>query len=369
MFDPLLLTGIEKHYPWGSRSFIQDLLGRTNDGPIAELWFGTHPRGPAWVPSQNRDLQELTRDTEGMSQLPFLVKFLAADRPLSIQCHPDKIQAKAGYEREQAEGLSVTAKNRLYPDSSDKPEILIALTPFQALKGFRSSDETQDLFRKWAPKAWKDISSDGATQTQESILRKLLNSDRPYTAEIEQSTPKDPIADWLHELSQHYPNDPLQLAPLLLNYLDLQPGQAIFLPAKEPHAYLKGAGVEVMASSDNVLRCGLTQKHVDKDEMLSVIDFGPHSKKLVSTDKTDNGVLYRAPTDAFSVGSLILNQSATSIPQYPNTSLLLCSSGTAKLKTSKEQIIVHQGQAALLPALLKASISGPATTWLVTSGK
>lgn len=259
-----LLHGAVQDYAWGDHAAIPELLGIEPDGrPWAEVWFGTHPGGPA-VTTDGRPLAELA------GELPFLVKFLAAAQPLSIQTHPNAEQARRGYGREQAAGLASDDPVRNYRDASAKPEVLVALSRFEALCGFRPYDETAEWF---AEEGWNELAEQLAFGSA-AYVRWALSSD---ARELPTGAPP-----WAARIAARYPGDGGALVALLLNHVTLLPGEAIYLTAGNLHAYLHGMGLEVMGASDNVIRGGLTPKHVDVDELLDITDFRPLVGPLVS---------------------------------------------------------------------------------------
>jgi mannose-6-phosphate isomerase len=246
--------GVVQHYAWGDRQFLPRLLGVEPDGrPWAELWLGTHPGGPATI--DGRPLDEVT------GPLPYLLKVLCAAEPLSLQAHPTAAQAAAGY-----------AAGR-YPDDQPKPELLVALTPFQALCGFRPLEATLALVDEVGAEALGDaLRRHGLGETLaalyhgrlaiEPILQAAAASDRPETRRIT-------------ELSGRYPGDPSVAVALLLNHVELSPGEAMFLGPGNLHSYLHGSGIELMGASDNVVRGGMTTKRVDVEDLLAVVDPTP----------------------------------------------------------------------------------------------
>ena len=249
------ITGSVKHYDWGDPEYIARLLGERPDGrPWAELWLGTHPAGPAHL-SDGRMLSEIAGD------LPYLLKVLAAARPLSLQTHPDAEQARRGH----AEGR--------YGDPSPKPELLCALTRFEAFCGVRPVAETLELL--------SGLGTDELAATLErtgpgATLAALYRGDLETTSIVEACRHSDLApARWVVTLDAMYPRQPSVAATLLLNYVVLEPGQAIGLEAGNLHAYLHGCGIELMAPSDNVIRGGLTSKPVDVEDLLTVLDPTP----------------------------------------------------------------------------------------------
>ncbi len=307
------LTGVVRPYAWGSRTFLAQLQGRPapSEGPEAELWLGAHPGDPATAELPDgpqrldtlladhpkRLLGEEVEDAFG-PRLPFLLKVLAADAPLSLQAHPTLEQARAGYAAEQAgHGRGV------YVDGNHKPELLVALTPFRALCGFRppgvsaavlSSLEQPELAPVVAALA---AGVDGLRHAVEALLdwpegeraalvsevvraARAAPADHPYPADLALAA----------ELAGFYPGDPGVLVALLLNHVRLAPGEAIWMPAGNLHAYLRGAGVEIMAASDNVLRGGLTPKRVDVPELVRVLRFEVLADPVVPARQVAPGV-------------------------------------------------------------------------------
>jgi mannose-6-phosphate isomerase len=251
---PQRVTGVVQHYAWGDQTFIPGLLHTTADGrPWAELWLGTHPNGPATV--DGRPLAELT------GELPYLLKVLAAARPLSLQAHPTREQALDGHAR------------GIYPDDRAKPELLCALTRFDALCGIRPVTATLTLLSALgADPLAAAIRADGIGEVVDALYRGRLDH-RPTVVACARS--QRPEAELVTRLAAEYPDDPSVVVTLLLNRVVLQPGEAIHLTAGNLHAYLGGAGVELMGASDNVVRGGLTDKPVDVDELLRILDTTP----------------------------------------------------------------------------------------------
>lgn len=251
------VEGVVQHYAWGDLEFIPELLGIEPDGqPWAELWFGTHPNGPARL-DDGRLLAEVA------GELPYLLKVLAAAQPLSLQIHPNREQAVDGHAR------------GVLPDPNPKPELLCALTPFEALCGVRPVEATDDLLVEiGADDLAAALRTDGARGVLTGLYRGAI--DPMPTIEACVRTTSDCIeAAWVRKLAATYPGEPSVAATLLLNLVVLEPGQCLRLDAGNLHGYLSGAGIELMSNSDNVIRGGLTIKHVDVDELLAVIDPEP----------------------------------------------------------------------------------------------
>lgn len=251
------VDGFVQHYAWGDPAFIPHLLGVECDGtPWAELWLGTHPNGPA-------TLADGTALVDVTGPLPYLLKVLAAAEPLSMQTHPDADQARDGHAR------------GIYPDDQPKPELLCALTPFEALCGIRPIPATLALLDELglaADPLRRTLADDGPGAVLAGLFRGALDP-APAVAACTASARRE--AHWVRELHRRYPGDPSVAVALLLNLVELAPGQALRLDAGNVHAYLCGAGVELMGTSDNVVRAGLTAKHVDLDELLRIVDPTP----------------------------------------------------------------------------------------------
>jgi mannose-6-phosphate isomerase len=305
-------------YAWGSRSAIAELLGAPSPSPHpqAELWIGAHPADSSTLVDERgeRSLADVIAQdpvaalgTHGHavfhSRLPFLLKVLAAAEPLSLQAHPSAEQAARGFAFEEAAGLPRTSPNRNYRDSWHKPELICALTPFDALCGFREPTATVRLLAALGVPQLDHYLGLLSGQPDAYGTRALFSS----IITIPPSTLGPLLADVLTacvgkvqagaefsleyrtalELGERYPGDPGVLASLLMNRITLQPGQAVYLPGGNLHAYLYGTGIEIMANSDNVLRGGLTPKHVDVGELMKVLDFTPLDVEIMEGDPVD----------------------------------------------------------------------------------
>ncbi|WP_282940135.1 mannose-6-phosphate isomerase, class I [Corynebacterium auriscanis] len=313
-----ILRGKIRNYDWGSTQALAQLEGRTvpSQKPEAEKWFGAHPGSPcelasAQSPTTLLDLiQQDPQATLGhdvaqrYGRLPFLLKLLAADRALSIQVHPTKQQAEEGFARENAEGVPLDAFHRNYKDDNHKPELLVALTEFHALAGFRPVARTLELFGilDVAPLApfTAQLQRSPNGQGMRSVLQGffaldsgdlslLLDALLPRVHDLVGGAAGLP--DWMVRtlrgiatIAEEYPGDVGILVALLLNHLTLQPGDAIYLAAGQLHAYLSGLGVEIMANSDNVLRGGLTSKNIDVAELMSLVSCEPLADPRLRAD-------------------------------------------------------------------------------------
>ena len=314
--DMRLVRGVVQHYAWGHPTAIPQLLNIEPDGrPWAELWFGTHLGGASRLLDIDDSVDLGTRaasdDTAGLSkplaavsgELPFLLKILAAAEPLSLQTHPSDLQARIGFARENQLGIPVSNSRRIYRDPFAKPELLCALEPFEALCGFAHEPPTVELLNNIGGGASK-LARILADQDLDYTVRFLFSGHQESIAIIGEtieacSRHDSPNARWVNHLAHSYPTDPAVVVTLLLNYVVLQPGEALYLDPGNMHAYLRGTGVEVMGSSDNVVRCGLTNKHVDVNELLNTVVVQPLDKpilKPISKGQTSVGRLWKYDT-------------------------------------------------------------------------
>lgn len=278
------LANDPRDYAWGSTSLIADLVGRAPSGrPEAEVWFGDHPGDPSETPD-GRTLDHWIAD-EGPSAgidapLPYLLKLLAAASALSIQAHPSKAQAEAGFAREEAAGIPRDASSRTYRDDNHKPELIVALSDtFRALAGVRDLDATRRLVAALGDGAAPLGEQLAATDASPSgIIGWLLADGAGAAREVIAAAVAADVPEFADELAlarrldQDFPGDPGIVVALLMNLVTLRRGEGLFVPAGVLHAYLEGLGVEIMAASDNVLRGGLTPKHVDATELVAVLD-------------------------------------------------------------------------------------------------
>ncbi len=292
-----LLRNPIKAYAWGSTTLMARFMGHAPTGaPEAEMWMGTHPGGPSTL---TRGAQEealtVRRQAEGHAsgELPFLLKLLAAGQPLSLQAHPNPQQALEGYGRENAAGIPLSAPERCYKDPHAKPELIVALTPFEALSGFRTMS---DIYASLANTSVEYIDSsvvlaaaagDGAGQRllfttwMADRAGSLADALRDFLPCAEHVLAPATFA-WWSAAAQTFPGDATVLVALLLEHLCLKPGEGVFLPAGNLHAYLSGLGIEIMGPSDNVLRGGMTPKHVDVGELCRVLRFEPYKPNVLT---------------------------------------------------------------------------------------
>lgn len=374
------LTNPIRPYAWGSTTAIPALLGVAPTGePQAELWLGAHPGAPSHLDRGPLDaviaadpVRELGGRTVGAygPHLPFLLKLLAAGAPLSLQVHPDLAQAREGYAAEERAGIPVDAPHRNYKDANHKPELICALTPFEGLCGFRTPAASAELIAGLGVDSLKPYVDVLHAHPEDAALREVLTA--VLTAE------RDAVAETVAEaaaaatrfggayapyaqLAHHYPGDPGVIAAMLLNHVRLQPGEALYLGAGVPHAYLDGLGVEIMANSDNVLRCGLTPKYVDVPELLKVVRFEATEPAVLRPEASPSGEeVYDTPAPEFRLSRYVLAPDAAprdvtaAAPQ-----ILLCTAGsvTAGSATAGE-LTLAQGESVFVPAGDMVEISG-----------
>ena len=386
------LEGVARHYAWGSRTAIANLLGIAADGaPVAELWFGAHPDAPAGVPGLAVPLDALIRSAPeallGRSvvehygpHLPFLLKVLAADSALSLQVHPTLAQARAGYDAEDARAIPRDAPERNYRDRNHKPELLCALTPFDALCGFRPVADTLRLL-------------DALERAELAPLRTLLGGPDglrvAFTALLSHPDPTRLVAavvGGLGPLAAHpewagaaravaiaagdFPGDIGVVLALLCNAVRLEPGEALYLDAGTVHAYLRGTGVELMATSDNVLRCGLTAKHVDVPELLRITEFVPLQEPRCPAEDTGSGPGFTTPAPDFALS--IVELDARQGPRAVTGTgpfMVLNTNGAVEVEALATVVPLTPGRAAFVVARQAFTLRGTGQVFLATVGR
>ncbi|MDE0495057.1 MAG: mannose-6-phosphate isomerase, class I [Acidimicrobiaceae bacterium] len=344
-----LIEGVIRHYDWGSPTAIPELLGRPATGePWAELWLGAHPAAPAKVGVRAEPLDRLiaadpvtalgSEVAARSGRLPFLLKVLAAASPLSLQAHPSARDAAAGFEREEAMGIPRDGPQRMFRDRSPKPELICALGDFEALCGFRDPQRTAALLDTLDGPGLDPLRRriDGLPGPQmRDVLGWLLSLEQPAAAALAAAAADACAAsrdddEWsglraaVAELGTSHPGDAAVAVALLLNHVVLAPGEALFLDAGCLHAYLGGTAVELMAESDNVVRAGLTSKHVDPAVLIEIVDGAPSGAPVQHPEPVDGVVTYSTPAPEFSLRRLEVDGSLT-VTAGP--SVLLCTGG------------------------------------------
>ena len=410
------IENVLRDYAWGSTTAIASLLGRPESGrPEAELWIGAHPDSPsvAHLPEDGTQspLDALISSDPAPflgaesvhafgPRLPFLAKILAAAQPLSLQVHPSLEQAREGFARENEAGIDPHAPNRNYKDDNHKPEMIFALTPFEALCGFRPAGETRkilqhiaDAFRDGgqAPELLRALLEDLDVPNEGAGLRRaferlimggqsVAEETALVVAALVSGAPLEPYQAELGtviSLNEKYPGDPGVLISLLLNRISLKPGEAVYLPAGNVHAYLHGLGVEVMASSDNVLRGGLTPKHVDVPELLRTIDFHPVAVPMLGAEKTVlDQELFRPPFKEFQLQRIELAPDAGPVPlAQTGPAVVIVVAGDVYLDSPKGDLELSRGGSAFIAAAeapinvhRAAGTEGTALAFAVTTG-
>jgi mannose-6-phosphate isomerase len=385
------LDNAVRPYAWGSRTVIAELLGQPvpSPHPQAELWLGAHPADPSMLvqPDGSRLslLDAMTTDPDTSlgpvrarrwdGTLPYLLKVLAADEPLSLQAHPSLEQARDGFAREEAAGIPRDAADRNYRDANHKPELICALTEFHALVGFREPADSVRLLRALdvpelaghAELLAGEPNADGLRALfttwitlPQAVLDTLVPALQAGAVRLAGAAGEfQAVARTVLELSERYPGDAGVLAALLLNRVTLAPGEALFLPAGNLHAYLSGAGVELMANSDNVLRGGLTPKHVDVPELLRVLDFGAAPPPVLRGLRDGGWIRYDTPVDEFLLRRWDATPPAGSAPDEPTDHvavpdggprILLCTAGSACARAADGELKISHGMSLWLAA-------------------
>ncbi|MBA2806626.1 mannose-6-phosphate isomerase, class I [Streptomyces sp. KM273126] len=377
------LNNTIRPYAWGSTTAIPHLLGVEPTGePQAEMWMGAHPGAPSRTArgpltevidgAPERELGERTVAKFG-PRLPFLLKILAAGAPLSLQVHPNLHQAQEGYDDEERRGIPVDAGHRNYKDANHKPELICALTEFDGLCGFRDPAQAADLLAGLDVDSLKPYVDLLHAHPEEAALREVLTA-------VLSADPED-MARTVHEtavacerlggtyspyadLAHHYPGDPGVIAAMLLNHVRLQPGEALFLGAGVPHAYLNGLGVEIMANSDNVLRCGLTPKHVDVPELLRIVRFEAGDPGVLRPEASPDGEeVYETPIDEFRLSRYVRPEGSAAHDLTRETpQVLLCTAGSVQAGDHP----LRPGESVFVPAGEKAQVSGAGTVFRAT---
>lgn len=375
------ITNNARDYAWGSTTLIPDYFGVPATGrPMAEIWFGTHDGSPARLSETNEPLVTAL----GGKQLPFLLKILAADSPLSIQAHPNSAQAAEGFARENAAGVGIQAADRNYKDDRHKPEMIVALTEFEALCGFKSTKQIRNLLESMLDPTdvseglrtlvnhWLELfdSEDGLRKLFVDVMNRRDNLDG-VTAELTQQANLSAQFELAARLNILYPGDPGVIVALLMNHVWLEPGEALFLPAGNIHAYLSGLGVEIMAASDNVLRGGLTPKHIDVAELERVLVFEETQVEHVKTRELAKGLVeLETPVDDFILYRAELSGGVVLADlNVPGASIVLCTAGEIAVSNSiEERVVLKRGEAAFMAAdAKKFSLAGSGTAFLATS--
>ena len=376
-----------RDYAWGSTTLIAELEGRTPTGaPEAEVWFGDHPGHPARVPD-GRTLGEWLASgdaPEGTPErLPYLLKILAAGSPLSIQAHPSKAQAEEGFAREEAAGTPRDAATRTYRDANHKPEIIVALSDrFLALAGLRELAATRRLLdavgEATAPlRAVLDSHPDDADALAAALIWILSPAAGPQVSAIitaATDAASDEFGDELElvrHLQSHYPGDPGIVVAMLLNLVILRRGQGVFVPAGVLHAYIEGLGVEIMAASDNVLRGGLTPKHIDVAELTAILDPRPGPAPVLDP-AAGTARTFTGGVPDFVLTQVTADPSAAVEVRMNGIAIAVATSGEVEITgaDTQDRLTLRPGSAALItPNEGSVSISGSGEAFIAEPGQ
>lgn len=389
------LTGTVQHFAWGDRTEIPRILGIEPDGqPWAEYWLGAHHGGPSafddepgqtlagYLAEHPEEIGAESLEAYG-AKLPYLMKILSAAGPLSLQVHPTREQAVEGFAKESLIGLPLEHPERSYKDDWPKPEMIVALTKFEGLLGFRDPHETAFLFEQLG--IAEELASvigplrdrTESLALQEVFLDVLTIRKRRHLVDLVLARAVEfldadgalgEFARTAVDIDEHFPGDPGILAALLMNRFELQPGEAVSLEAGVLHAYLRGTGIEVMASSDNVIRGGLTKKHIDVDGLLGLVDFTPFTPEILHPVGDDG--LYRFPTrfPEFEVWMVTpVNDRGVTLPRNDAARIALVTDGSCTL-TGADAATLERGQAVFVPAGEEIVATGAGQLFVATAG-
>ena len=396
-----LLEPVIQPYAWGSHTAIAELQGRPapTAAPEAELWMGAHPSAPSGVrrPGGRTTLDKVIAADPPRElgaacaarfggRLPFLLKVLAADKALSIQVHPSREQAEAGYREETARGLAPGDKSRNYADDWPKPEILCALTRFEVLAGMRTTADAAALLGALRVRELAPLAADLAAAAGPAALTGALGAILTWPAEGRASLVAAVTAGCERiaaaggeyaataaatvRIAGDHPGDLGIVASLLLRHLVLRPGEAVFLPAGGPHSYLHGTGVELLANSDNVVRAGLTPKHIDVPELLRLVD--PAAAVPVIEPRPDGaGVLaYDSPAPEFLLYRAAPGAAAVTLPGRGGPRIVLCTEGAGLLRAGPATLRLARGESCYLSAAEEmVTAYGPASLFVAAHGR
>lgn len=362
-----------QNYAWGSQTALTELYGIANPDNLlmAELWMGAHPKSSSKIEDAHgvralRDVIDADKETllgsavaHRFGELPFLFKVLCADQPLSIQVHPNKQASEEGFAKENAAGIPLDAAERNYKDPNHKPELVFALTPFLAMNAFREFSEIVSLLQPvaGAHSAIAHFLEKPDASRLSQLFASLLNMQGDEKARalgvLKAALNNQQGEPWqtIRVISEFYPDDSGLFSPLLLNVVKLAPGEAMFLFAETPHAYLKGVALEVMANSDNVLRAGLTPKYIDIPELVANVQFVAKPAAELLTQPVQNGAEldFPIPVDDFAFSLHALSSTETVIAQQ-SAAILFCVDGEAVLSKGDERLVLQPGESAFIAA-------------------
>ncbi|HHG9494582.1 TPA: mannose-6-phosphate isomerase [Citrobacter farmeri] len=363
-----------QNYAWGSKTALTELYGVANPQqlPMAELWMGAHPKSSSKVEDASGQIVSL-RDVidsqpsallgdavaKRFGELPFLFKVLCAAQPLSIQVHPNKRNSEIGFAKENAAGIPMDAAERNYKDPNHKPELVFALTPFLAMNAFREFSEIVSLLQPVAgahtaiAHFLEQPNAERLSQLFAGLLSMQGEEKSRALAILKAALETQQGEPWqtIRLIAAFYPDDSGLFSPLLLNVVKLNPGEAMFLFAETPHAYLQGVALEVMANSDNVLRAGLTPKYIDIPELVANVKFDAKPANQLLTTPVKNGAEldFPIPVDDFAFSLHSLSAQETTIDQQ-SAAILFCVEGEAVLSKGEQRLVLKQGESAFISA-------------------
>lgn len=395
-----LLTNTVQPYAWGSPTAIPRLLGVDNpDGaPQAELWMGAHPTAPSRLERHGvettldaviaadpvGELGAATAERFG-GRLPFLLKVLAAQKALSIQLHPDRAQAEAGFAAEEARGVPRTARERVYVDDWPKPEVLCALTPFEVLAGLRPAAEAAEILDRLGVEGLGGLVKELRANPEPATVARALATLLAWPQDERGALVADVVAAAARlaaepsvfrgayaavgQMAEDHAGDIGLVCSLLMNHAVVQPGQALFMGAGGVHAYIRGTGVELMANSDNVIRAGLTPKHIDIPELVRVLDPEVEVPILTARELAHGIEEFETPVPEFRLWRLTvrgdLNVPADGLPR-----ILLCVEGSATVTADGRTLELTRGRSCFLPASdASVTLAGDVGLFLASPGE
>jgi mannose-6-phosphate isomerase len=368
------VKGVVQHYNWGGKEFIPQLLGINNkEGkPFAEYWIGAHPNAPAVLEDENILLQALiTENTTGVlgqrvaarfGSLPYLFKILDVRQMLSIQVHPSKESAIEGFKKENEAGIALTAPNRNYKDQNHKPELMVALSDFWLLHGFKNENELKNIFQRIP--AFSFLQASFKKGGYKALYEEVMTMQQDKVDEV--------LAPLMKEILPRYQNETLQKSDehfwaaravltfckegfydrgifsiYLFNLLHLKQGEGIYQPAGLPHAYLEGQNVEVMAASDNVLRAGLTDKHIDVAELMKHVKFEATRPNIIKA-RSAAEQSFEAPVEEFLLKRFLIKETVSFSAE--SATIIFIYEGEGSINYGEQAIALNRGEAALVPA-------------------
>jgi mannose-6-phosphate isomerase len=366
-------------YAWGSRDGIATLQRRPPSATAeAELWMGAHPNAPSTLECEGGHTAldaAIAADPAGLlgqpcidrfgARLPFLLKVLAAAEPLSLQVHPDDAQAELGFAAEDAAGIGRTAPDRNYRDPYGKPELLVALTDFHVLQGFRPASDAADALSALRVDRLSPLiqSLRSGTATGAVFLRLLAwpaDDRRALVDLVASNPPSGPLGRWITSMATSYPTDPGVAGVLLLNYLVLRAAQGLYVRPGQIHAYLQGTGIEILGGSDNVIRCGLTSKHIALDELAAVLSLDGVAPAVIEPVASADGEAWPTPQPEFALDRLRFvgsDHDARSLVAHGPT-IYLCTEGRLELVVGDDVVALGSGESAFASHGAQIEVSG-----------